>query len=77
MEERGASEADVRTAVLQGERKPAERGRWIYLATFPFEGLWRGRPYTARQVAAVVAEEPDRDVVVTVFVFYLRSGGEP
>ena len=72
MEERGASEEDVRAAIMQGDREPAGYGRWIYRATLPFDGFWRGRRYTARQVATVVAEEPDRYVVVTVFVLYLR-----
>jgi hypothetical protein len=73
MEERGASEDDIRTVLRLGLRKPAEHGRWIYQDTLPFHGLWRGRRYSARRVAAVVAEESDRDVVITVFVFYLRS----
>jgi hypothetical protein len=77
MQERGASEEDVRAVVRYGTRGPAEHGRWIYRMILPAQAPWHGLPYSAREVAVVVAEEPDRDVVVTVFVFYLRSEGEP
>jgi hypothetical protein len=35
-----------------------------------FNGLWQGRHYAIKQVAAVVAEEPDAYVVITVYTFY-------
>ena len=42
----------------------------MYRKNFPFEGRWRGRRYRIKQVAPVVAEEGDKLVVVTVYVFY-------
>ena len=75
MRERGASEQEVRATIRDGKRERAERARWLYTATFLFEGMWRGRRYAERRISVIVAEEPDRDVVVTVFVFYLPSGG--
>ena len=42
----------------------------MYRKTFLFDGTWRGRYYRVKQVAAVVAQEPDRLVVVTMYSFY-------
>jgi hypothetical protein len=49
MIERGASEAEVISAIRDGEQVPAKQGR---------------------QVFAIVAEEPDVLIVVTVYTFY-------
>lgn len=70
MTERGASETEVRTAIERGEKEPARRNRTLYRKSYPFESQWRGRQYRVKQVAAVVAQEGDRLVVVTVYVFY-------
>jgi len=42
----------------------------MYRKNFPFNGDWRGRHYRIKQVAPVAAMEPDRLIVVTVYVFY-------
>ena len=70
MTERGASETEVRTAIEQGEKEPARRNRTLYRKNYPFESQWRGRQYRVKQVAPVAAQEGDRLVVVTVYVFY-------
>ena len=68
--ERGATPEEVEKAIREGEREPAKRGRWMYRYHFEFGGMWQGRTYAIKQVAPVVAEEPDELVVVTVYVFY-------
>jgi hypothetical protein len=70
MRERGASEDEVIAAIRTGEPEPARRNRMMYRKNFQFDNLWRGRSYRIKQVAPVVANEPDRVVVITVFVFY-------
>jgi hypothetical protein len=70
MAERGIHETEVIAAIRQGEAEPARKGRIMYRKTFPFEGRWRGRRYRIKQVAPIVAEEGDKLVVVTVYVFY-------
>ena len=70
MAERGALEAEVMAAVQQGEAEAVRMGRVMYRKIFPFDGEWRGRRYRLKQVAPVVAEESDKLVVVTVYVFY-------
>jgi len=68
--ERGAAAQEVEKAIREGEREPAKRGRTLYRYNFEFGGAWHGQRYAIKQVAAVVAEEPDELVVVTVYAFY-------
>jgi hypothetical protein len=68
--ERGATEEEVVQAVQHGTREPAKRGRWLYRYNVAFGGMWAGNFYAVKQVAPVVAEEPDEIVVVTVYTFY-------
>jgi hypothetical protein len=70
MRERGASEDEVRAAVRSGQPEPARKGRILYRKNVQFDSVWRGRHYRIKQVAPVVAAEPDRLVVVTVYTFY-------
>jgi len=71
MQERGATEAEVRETLEMGERFDAKAGRLTFQRTFVFEADWQGKMYHAKQVRAVVVEEPDRTVVLTVIVSYI------
>jgi hypothetical protein len=64
----------VRRALQIGEREPAQRGLFMYRLNLEFNREWDGRYYGVQQVAPVVAEEHDRLVVVTVYVFYSQEG---
>lgn len=77
MRERGAREEDVVQAIRVGQREAAQRGLSLYRLNLEFHGEWDGRHYGVRQVAPVVAEEGDRLVVVTVYVFYFQEGVRP
>ena len=68
--ERGASEDEIREAVREGEVVPAREGRGGYRLNRPFGDSWGGHEYATKQVMPIVAEEADRLVVVTVYVFY-------
>ncbi len=70
MVERGASKDEVIEAIRTGERVPAKRGRQGYRKNFQYNSLWGGRIYAIKQVLAIVADEPDALVVVTVYTFY-------
>lgn len=50
VEERGATEEEVRAAVESGERFPAKFGRVGFRRNFPYDRLWRGRSYPTKQV---------------------------
>ena len=68
--DRGTNEAEVAETVREGERQSAKHGRISFRKNFPFEKEWKGRYYSSKQVMPIVAEESDRLVVVTVYVFY-------
>jgi hypothetical protein len=70
MRERGAEQGEVVAAIREGQAEPARKNRTMYRKNFQFDEVWRGRRYRIKQVAPVVAEEPDRLVVVTVYTFY-------
>lgn len=72
--ERGATEEQVRQAIRDGQREPAQRGLFLYRLNLEFKREWDGRHYGVQQVAPVVDEEPDRFVVITVYTFYFQEG---
>ena len=67
---RGATDAEVLEAVRACEKEPAKHGRQGYRRTWAHAGLWGGRAYNSKQVLAIVADEADALVVVTVYTFY-------
>lgn len=73
MADRGATEEEVIAAIQFGSAEPARKGRWLCRKNFPFNAQWRGKSYAIKQVAPIVAEESDRLIVVTVFVFLLLT----
>lgn len=70
MLDRGAKESEVREAIRTGSLEPVRKGRVMFRKNFAFNSQWRGKHYAVKQVAPIVAEEADRLVVVTVFVYY-------
>jgi len=70
MLERGATEQEVEDVIRSGEEVPAKRGRRGYRMNFQYNRLWGEKTYAIKQVMAIVAEEPDVWVIVTVFTFY-------
>ncbi|MBI4124695.1 MAG: DUF4258 domain-containing protein [Deltaproteobacteria bacterium] len=72
--DRGTSREEVIQAVRFGARQPAKKGRIAYTKNFSFEKEWKGRYYRIKQVMPIVAEEKEKYIVVTVFVFFF--GGE-
>ena len=70
--ERGATEEEVRQAVLHGVRESARRGKWQARYRLPYGGRspFDGMLYNEKAVEAVFADEPNEIVVVTVKVFY-------
>jgi len=70
MAERGATEDEVVEAVRAGEQVPAKRGRLGYRRNLQYDRLWGGRTYAIKQVLAIIVEESDAIIVVTVYTFY-------
>jgi hypothetical protein len=70
LRERGTTEEDVRRAIREGQREPAQRGFFLYRLNLQFKREWDGRYYAVQQVAPIVAEKSDELVVITVYTFY-------
>ena len=68
MAERGATEAEVKAAVEDGESYPAKFGRSGFRRNFSYDGQWRGRHYATKQVEAVAVREGGDWLVITVIV---------
>jgi hypothetical protein len=70
MLERGATEEEVRSTVIEGEKFPAKYGRIGFRRNFRFEGEWRGRTFETKQVEVYAAEEEGQRVIITVLTRY-------
>jgi hypothetical protein len=70
MLDRGATEGEVVAAIRAGNSEPGRKGRVILRKNSPYNDQWQGKRYAVKQVAAVVSEEAEQLVVVTVFVYY-------
>jgi len=72
MADRGVSKNEVESAIRSGNPEPTRKGRFLFRKNFTYNQLWRGSHYSIKQVAAVVAEEAEYLVVVTVYAFYFK-----
>ena len=68
--ERGTNEDEMRQAIREGEQVPAKKRRIGYRLNLPFGRAWGKETYETKQVIPIVADEGDRLVVVTVYVFH-------
>ena len=68
--ERGATEDEVREAILSGEWEEAKNGRTIAKLNVQFGKTWAGNMYPIKQVAPVFVKEAREIVVITVYTFY-------
>ncbi|MFN3479952.1 MAG: DUF4258 domain-containing protein [Thermodesulfovibrionales bacterium] len=71
MADRGASREEVELTVRTGECFPAKKGRLSFRKNFNYNAIWKGKFYQVKQVIPVVVEEPDKFVVVTVYVYFI------
>jgi hypothetical protein len=71
IEERGATENEVRATVEFGEKFPVKFDRVGFRRNFPFDHLWRGRLYSTKQLEVCAVEEtPQVWLVITVITRY-------
>ena len=66
MEDRRASESEIEEAIRSGDRAEAGRGLLSFRKNYPYSREWKGSLYATKQVRPIVAEEPERFIVVTV-----------
>ena len=70
MQERGATEKEVEATVAGGERFPAKLGRIGFRRNFPFNGDWRARRCSTKQVEVYAVQEDSSWLVITVLTRY-------
>ena len=69
MAERLATEAEVSETIREAPWRSAEKGKRRASKWFPFGGMHRGTFFKGKDVEPVFVDEPDRIVVVTVYVY--------
>lgn len=69
MQERGATEDEVKLTVRGGEKFAAKFGRIGFRRNFDYDGEWNGKIYHTKQIEAYVVEE-EGWLVITVLVKY-------
>jgi hypothetical protein len=67
---RGTTKEEIADAIRTAPWQPAERGRLECRKDLSFDAVWNGRHYRQKQVRPIFVDEPDRIVVVTVYVYY-------
>ena len=70
MKERGATAAEVRTTIIDGETFPAKFGRVGFRCNFDYGSCWNNEFYNVKQVEAIALDEDNKWIVVTVMVKY-------
>jgi len=70
MIERGTTRQEVEAAIRHGRTLPAKAGKTAFRLNLRFEQMWKGKYRGTKQMMPIVAELPDRYVVVTVLTFY-------
>jgi hypothetical protein len=70
MDERGATEEEVRATVEQGESFPAKFGRTGFRRNFRFDQNRHGRHYQTKQIEAYAVQEGTDWLVITVLTRY-------
>jgi hypothetical protein len=70
MEERGATENEVRTTICAGERFSAKFGGTGFRHDFPFESDKDGKFFRMKQVEVYGVDEERDFIVITVVVKY-------
>ncbi|MFH1823997.1 MAG: hypothetical protein ABH873_02060 [Candidatus Firestonebacteria bacterium] len=74
LEDRGATQEEIKIAIQIGERMSVEKGRIAFRKNFIFNSIWKGKYYKIKQVMPIVKEDINQDIIITVYVFYF--GGE-
>lgn len=67
---RGFTEAEVIAAIRKAAWQPARGNRLEAAMDFAFASEWNGRHYANKRVRAILVDEPDEIVVVTVYTYF-------
>jgi hypothetical protein len=67
---RGTNRAEIELAIREADWQSARSGRFECRKDFAFDSLWNGRHFLTKQVRPIFIDEPERIVVVTVYVYF-------
>ena len=70
LEERGATEDEVRATVESGERFPVKFDRVGFRRNFVYNATWRGCFFATKQVEAIAVEEEGWLVITAIVRFF-------
>ena len=70
MQERGATEEEVKATIENGEQFPVKFERMGFRRNFNYDGTWQGRQFKTKQVEVYAVEEDEVWVVITVITRY-------
>lgn len=70
MIERGVTKEEVVSAIREGERLSAKKGRVAFRKNFSYNKNWGKKHYHIKQVMPIVIEEKEQIIVITAFSFY-------
>jgi Domain of unknown function (DUF4258) len=72
MAQRGVSEAEVRTTVIEGKQFPGKSGRTGFQQNFFYNSSWGGKFYATKQVIVFAVQENGEWLVVTVITKFFN-----
>ena len=70
MQERGAADEEVESAIREGERFPVKFGRQGFRRNFPFNAEWQGRRYATKQLEVIAVYEDGDWLAISLIVKY-------
>ncbi len=68
--ERGATEDEIKDAVLHGEEFPVKHNRTGFRRTTIFNEEWQGKKFYAKQIECYAVKEKESWIVISVIVKY-------
>jgi hypothetical protein len=70
---RGCTEEEIVDSIRSVSWTPAELGRWECRKNYSYMKEWNGKFYALKQVRTIFMEEEKEIVIVTVYVYYIKS----
>ena len=70
MKERGATEEEIKTTIVTGEKFNAKFGRVGFRRNFTFNKNWLGKFYNIKQLEVYAVKEGEDLIILTVIVKY-------
>ncbi len=70
MQERGATEKEIKETIKDGEMFPSKFNRIGYRRNFVYNNFWEKKKYSTKQIEAYTVKEENTFIVITVLVKY-------